>query len=427
MAEAIASGTAAGLKEAVSAARPTRVGIFYHADPAGHAPGGIETVIRGVLKWAPEDIQYKLYGATCDPVERPLGREIEIDVGGRTARYVPIVTADPSGTRQAIPLTVRFMRALMRYQRSGALRDLDVLDFHRIEALAMFGSDARPRNVMIHQDMEVIRNKDCDIGWRHAPWLYEFIEPRLFRRVSRVFCVRRSAVERYRRTYPELADRFEFLPTWVDTAFFRPPQDEDERRERRREVAESVGAAPDARFVITVGRLDRQKDPLLLLEAMRRLVERRPDAYLLMVGDGVLRPEVEARLRSLGLERRVTLVGAAPAERIAALLRAADVFALSSAYEGMPIAVLEALASGVPVVTTDVGEVRLVVRDGVSGFVVPERTPAALAGGIAAALSGSGPMQGVPCVRAVSDYVPQRVLRRVYENHREQRAAATGA
>src|SRR5690606_19770284 len=158
-----------------------------------------------------------------------------------------------------------------RYQRSGALRDLDVLDFHRIEALAMFGSDARPRNVMIHQDMEVIRNKDCDIGWRHAPWLYEFIEPRLFRRVSRVFCVRRSAVERYRRTYPELADRFEFLPTWVDTAFFRPPQDEDERRERRREVAESVGAAPDARFVITVGRLDRQKDPLLLLEAMRRL------------------------------------------------------------------------------------------------------------------------------------------------------------
>ncbi|MBN1239523.1 MAG: glycosyltransferase family 4 protein [Gammaproteobacteria bacterium] len=421
MVEATVPESADAEASSPSPARPLRVGIFYHADPVGHVPGGIETVIRGVLKWAPDDIEYTLYGATSDPVRRPVGRKLEVPLGDKLVRYVPMVSLDPSAARQLVPLTIRYMHALRRYQRSGALHGLDVLDFHRIEALTLFRGDARPKNVMIHQDMEVIRNKDCDIGWRHAPWLYEYIEPRLFRLVSRVFCVRRSAVERYRRIYPDLADRFAFLPTWVDPSFFRPLADEERRRAHRRSVADSVGAPPTSRFIVTVGRLDRQKDPLLLLEAVKRVADVHPDVHLLIVGDGTLRPEVEARIRALGLGAHVTLVGTAPAERIRELLQASDVFALSSAYEGMPIAVLEALASGVPVVTTDVGEVRLVVRDGVSGFVVPERTPEALANGMAEALARLDTMLGAPCVAAVSEYVPDRVLSQVYQHHRGQR------
>lgn len=400
--------------------RPRRIGIFYHADPVGHIPGGIDTVIRGVLKWAPDDLEYTLYGATSDPVNRPIGRTIEVVIGDRPARFVPLVAADPTARRKRIPLTLQFMLALRRYQRDGSLSHLDVLDFHRIEALALFKRDRRPKNVMIHQDMEVIRGKDSDIGWRHAPWLYERVESNLLQGVDRVFCVRQSAVARYKRLFPALEERFSFLPTWVDTTVFKPLDNAKERLEERRRIAADLGVEASGRLLIWVGRLDRQKDPLLLLDAMKVLAEMQPDFHLLMVGDGSMRSSVEERIRSLRLDGRVTLLGAIPPQRIAETMRIADVFVLSSAYEGMPIAILEALATGVPVVTTDVGEVRLVVEDGVNGFVVAQRNAGLLARAVAEALQRVDVFSGLPCRQSVSDYVPERVLRRIYDNHRSQ-------
>jgi len=91
---------------------------------------------------------------------------------------------------------------------------------------------------------------------------------------------------------------------------------------------------------------------------------------------------------------------------------------LSSAYEGMPIAVLEALASGVPVVTTKVGEVERVVRHMINGIVVREATPQSLGEGLCAALHRLKTLRGAPCERAVLPYRPERVLSRYYENHR---------
>ena len=121
-----------------------------------------------------------------------------------------------------MPLTIRYMWALRRHARQGHLQHLDILDFHRIEPLALFMKDSRPKNVMIHQDMEVIRNKNADIGWRHAPWLYEFIERRLLRTADHFFCVRQSAVARYKTIYADLANKFSFIPTWADTTVFHP-------------------------------------------------------------------------------------------------------------------------------------------------------------------------------------------------------------
>lgn len=400
------------------AERPLRVGIFYHADPAAHIPGGIDTIIRGVLKWAPSDIEYTLFGATADPIERPVGRELDLSLGSRSARFVPLIETDPSGARSFVPFTVRYLLALRRYMSGGGLRHLDVLDFHRIEALALFRADARPKSVMIHQDMEVIRRKASDIGWRRAPWAYEKLERRLFRDVDRVFCVRQSAVARYRQTYPELKDRFAFLPTWVDTSVFRPLPSEGERLTQRERVGLQLGLASAAPLLVWVGRLDRQKDPMLLLEAMSKLKELKPGFRLLMIGDGSWRARVEARIRTLELSAHVRVLGSLAPARIAELLQAADLFVLSSAYEGMPIAVLEALATGLPVVTTDVGEVRLVVEDAVNGFVVTERSADALVRRIAEALGRTKALRGRPCEQAVAAYVPERVLRVIYDNHR---------
>lgn len=399
--------------------RTSRIGIIYPSDPAGHVPSGVDSFIRGLFKWAPDDLEYTLIGATSDTVARPVGRETTLQFGSGAGRFIPIVEVDARARRGVVPLTVRYMWALQACKRSGRLDGLDVLDFHRIEQISMFVGDPRPKNVILHTDMSILRDPNCEIMWRHAPGLYEFAESRLFRELDRVYSVRQSAVERYRQRYPQLAERFVFTNTWVDTEVFRP-SDGEERMQLRDEVRRELGVEPTARLVTFVGRLDRSKDPQLLLGAFNIALASVPDAHLVLVGDGILRPEVEARIAELGLARKVTLAGARQAGWIARLHRAADLFALSSLYEGMPIALLEALATGLPVASTRVGEVARVVVDGSTGRIASARTAEALADAIVGALAIAGDGQRRASVAAIGPHRPEAVLGALHENHRRQ-------
>jgi len=66
-----------------------RIGIFYHTDPVGSVPSGIDSFIRGILQWAPPDLDYTLFGASSDTAARPLGQESVLRIGDRVARFVP--------------------------------------------------------------------------------------------------------------------------------------------------------------------------------------------------------------------------------------------------------------------------------------------------------------------------------------------------
>lgn len=399
----------------------TRVAILYPTDPAGHISGGVDSFIRGVLKWAPPDIEYTLIGATGDSHLRPIGSRIAVRLGARDICYVPIVTADPTGSKRHLPLTVRYMSALFRFARAGGLAGFDVLDFHRVEPVLLFMRDGRPKNVFMHSDVDTLRNPSSDIMWRHAPWLYEAMERRLLRCLDRVFCVRQTAVQRYKRDHPGLAERFAFIPTWVDTDVFVPGEERGESKESlRTSLLAELGIKEPARLLTWVGRLDHSKDPLLLIEAFRAAQSRAGDLHLVVVGDGILRKKVSDACSSDDLRGKVSLVGARRPADIARFLRASELFVLSSAYEGMPIALLEALATGTPVVTTDVGEVRLVVRDGLNGYIAPSRTADALASAICRVLAEVDVLRGRSCTSSVEPFRPELVLERVYANHRRE-------
>ncbi len=401
--------------------RPARIGIFYPSDPAGHVPSGIDSFIKGILKFAPPDLEYLLLGATADAAARPAGRIIELRGQERAGHFLPLVEMSADGTRRRIPLTIRYLAALRAALRDGAARGLDILDFHRIEPRLLLGSDPRPKNLLMHQDMSVVRDKNSDILWRHAPGIYEFAERRLLNRTDRVFCVRQSAVDRYRAAYPEIAARIHFIPTWVDTEVFHHSATPAEADDVRSQHRQQLGVSAEARLLVFVGRLDRQKDPLLMLDAYALCAANDPSLHLVVIGNGALRGEVEAGIATRGLSKRVTLLGALGAAAIARWLRAADLFVLSSAYEGMPIAVLEALACGLPVASTDVGEIRRVVRDGETGRIAKARDPASLGDAMALALADAErePPQAA-CVAAIQPYRPEIVLATLYENHRRQ-------
>lgn len=139
---------------------------------------------------------------------------------------------------------------------------------------------------------------------------------------------------------------------------------------------EDLGIAPNAVVVITVARLVWFKAIDMLIEAARRLAPRCCVRFL-VVGDGVLRPRLEQQIHEAGLTERMSLLG----ERhdVPGLLALADIFALPSVSEGMPIAIMEAMAIGLPVVATAVDGTPELVVDGETGLLVPARDPAAMA------------------------------------------------
>jgi glycosyltransferase involved in cell wall biosynthesis len=152
--------------------------------------------------------------------------------------------------------------------------------------------------------------------------------------------------------YAAPASRISVVYNGVDTERFRPAVANGDRPLR----------------IVTIGRLVTQKNPLLFVEAAARVHQADPSVRFTVVGDGPMRATVEEQARALGLGESLELVG----ERgdVDEVLRAADLFWLTSSWEGMPNVVLEAMASGLPVVATDVGGTRELINSGREGFLV---------------------------------------------------------
>src|SRR5207244_4115874 len=142
-----------------------------------------------------------------------------------------------------------------------------------------------------------------------------------------------------------------------------------------------------ARVIIAVARLVPIKNIRLLIEAMAQVTRDRPDAHLLVVGEGPAHAALERRTAELGLDRVVTFVGDVPHQDTAAYYRSADVFALSSEFDNSPNVVLEAMACGLPIVATDVGGVRDFVDVACGGAIVPAGDAGALAKTLARVLA----------------------------------------
>jgi glycosyltransferase involved in cell wall biosynthesis len=142
-------------------------------------------------------------------------------------------------------------------------------------------------------------------------------------------------------------------------------------RSSRDIVRAGLGVAPDGLVLIVVAKLYRQKGHSVLLEALAS-AELPTNAQILLVGDGPERARLESEAGRLGLGR-VLFLGNRP--DIPQLLAASDLFVLPSLWEGLPIALLEAMAAGLPVVATDVAGSRQVITDGQDGMLVKPGDP----------------------------------------------------
>jgi glycosyltransferase involved in cell wall biosynthesis len=203
----------------------------------------------------------------------------------------------------------------------------------------------------------------------------------------------------------------EHVPKGVDVDTFRP--DGSNRRA-------SLGL-DGVRVALVVSRLVPIKNVGLAIEAMALIARERPNLRLLIVGDGPLRAALENRVSALGLSEHVIVAGRVPHEAMPEWYRSADLFVLPSEFDNSPNVVLEAMATRLPVVATDVGGLRQYVRHGVNGDLVPAGDSHALGAAIArygddAALAERvGQRNREDVVAGFSWAQSARVLRSVYE------------
>jgi len=142
----------------------------------------------------------------------------------------------------------------------------------------------------------------------------------------------------------------------------------------------AVSDPPDVARLISVGRLCEQKGQQLLVEAAGRLVREGLAFELILIGDGEMRPQIEAKIREHGLEDCVTITGWATNDEVKRQLESARALVLPSFAEGLPVAIMEALALNRPVLTTYIAGIPELLEHGENGWLVPAGDLDALTG-----------------------------------------------
>ncbi len=196
-------------------------------------------------------------------------------------------------------------------------------------------------------------------------WFLRFFEVGMIKRASRVIAVSDFTRRELRKYYDIPESRIRVIHNGVDTHKFQPATD-------KRKIKAELGLNPDDIAILSVGRLYARKGLFTLIEAMPPVVKRFRNAKFVISGKGQSdeMAKLNAHAEQLGVKDNIVFTGYYPDKKLPKLYQAADVFAFSTFYEHHPFAVLEALATGLPVVTTTVGGIAETIETGKNGLLV---------------------------------------------------------
>ncbi|MFN3690697.1 MAG: glycosyltransferase family 4 protein, partial [Fimbriimonadales bacterium] len=292
-----------------------------------------------------------------------------VKIKGVERPFLPLLFVDDARQRRSkIPLNFKFLNALKR-QKAEFLRMGAAIYIQRAEHGLAFLHDEIPLFFNTHGQSAFFERWTSHplFRWRAFRAWFMRMESRVIARAQGVFTISPADYEYYVNKFPQHAAKIHYTPLGIEIDEYTPPV----KRER------------DAPQILFVGRLDASKGLDLLIAGFARFRERYPNAILTIVGGSHDFNPVEAEVRHAIQQHRVAdsvvMTGLLPREAILPYYHRADVFVMTSLWEGLPTALLEALACGVPAVVTNVGGMPSVVQDDENGYVLTERDPAQLA------------------------------------------------
>jgi glycosyltransferase involved in cell wall biosynthesis len=383
--------------------------IFYQYNPWQTSIGGIQTLISNFIKYAPDEFEVKLVG-TGDEQTHRIGVWQEAELHGKKLQFFPLFSLIKDDVRRIIPTTVKYSVALF-----GRCFASDFMHFHRIEPTINTRQWKGDKTLFIHNDIRTqLLSKDTKqaILWKHFPKAYFALETALITQFNQILSCNHASTQFYQELYPSLSERFVNYRNSVDTDVFFPLSQAD-RDDRRQRFAKSLNLPETTRFVLFAGRLHPQKDPVLLVRAIAALNE--PNVHLLLAGDGELADVVHSEIARLGLSKKITLLGAVKQNKLADLHCLSSLCVLTSAFEGLPLVVLEALACGTPIVTTRAGDTPNLLTEN-SGIVCEERSPSIIADTLKQVLQHPERYPSEACRLAAEPYSARKVIHELYRD-----------
>jgi glycosyltransferase involved in cell wall biosynthesis len=314
--------------------------IIEYFDPEQPVPTGIDTCIRGLVRYCPANTQLQIVGVDAVGNKR-LGEWYESNIGGRTVEFMPVARLDPANARRAVRRTANVAYGLRKHRPA---REVDIVQTHRIVtgAVAMHLYPHAGHVQFIHSENDL--GKDGPSAFRHAVFAYRRLERNVIPRTDDTVVFNKSGADRLQ----ALSARVRFSPTWYDPAEFFPAESEAANKSR----------------ILWPYRIEPGKNANLAVDVMTAL----PERYTLTVaGSGTMESAMRQHAQKSPAANRITFVGAIPKSEMGALMRSHDLVLMTSAFEGYSRAIVEGLASGLPVVTTPGGEPNGLVQTGVNG------------------------------------------------------------
>ena len=278
----------------------------------------------------------------------------------------------------ALPLFVRDMVRIRQALATAIARyDIDIVQTHLVRSLDFLTTTLRGQGGL-RLVYWTFHNSDFTLRREHLPrhgWLlkpkqivYRFLYRLTSRRVSGVIAVSDDVRTSILNRVGSLNDKIVVIANGVDVDRYGDSVDRDE-------VRAELGLDSNAFVMVMVAMFKEQKGHVYLIEAAAEVLPLHPEARILLIGDGELRPDMERRVRAANIADAVRFLGSR--RDVARILAASDLFVLPSLWEGLPMALLEAMASGLPCVATTVSGTKQVIVPDVTGLLVPPgNTPA---------------------------------------------------
>lgn len=337
--------------------------FIEYTDFEGHPIGGQKNYIRNLV-----------HNLSCIPFLVGIGPDDKVGVWSK--RKIKDRDYDyfnlPERNHSLFPLRFLFLYDLLRFKRKILSQDFDAIFVQSPETAFPFLFSITKKNKIIYRmaggNNPLTLSRFSFARNRFFLFLYNFIFIKaVIKRASIIIAINSECLDLIRNISSDFQEKVVLSSVAVDSTIFFPVSD-------KLSVRYALELPTDAAIFIFIGRLEEVKGLDLIFESLARLKETFSDKILLILcGDGSCRERLHHSAISFDIKDFVLFTGALDHEVLAEYLKAADVFVMSSFFEGLPNVMLEAMACALPVVSTDVGGVSRVVKNNINGCLVGDR------------------------------------------------------
>ncbi len=324
--------------------------------------GGTLTLIQNLLKYM--QCEKMLVGLSTSS-KAEVGRWSRQTIEDKIYPFLSLFRLNK--TKQIIPIRLKFCLYLMFSNKKVKSSGADVLYAHTPDAAFPFLLFGRSLPIIVHlhgSSNPLIHSRYSWARLRFFQRIYSKLLKFVINRADRVIAVDGETFN-FCRGLNLCEEKLTLIPNCVDRDLFKPLDRQKLRQQR--------GFGNSDKVVLYVGRLGKAKGLELLIESFALLRNEVPNSKLVLAGDGEEKTYLKKKSRQLQIAEHVEFIGQTEHKTLPGLINCADVYVLTSKCEGLPLALLEAMSCGVPVVSANVGGIAEVIKDGVNGFLFDVR------------------------------------------------------